>query len=145
MQAAPLDSFLFWRFPLPSSPLSCNPELPGLLSRLLLQLSFPTCNPVQASPNSLLGVAASHGHIFSRHQPLKPSQSYRTATTWAERARVDPRTHIQQEQWPPMTGQGSGAGPKTPLLRGVRGKEQGSLVQRKLEMHSRKRPPAPGS
>lgn len=49
----PLDSFLFWRCPLPSSPLSSNPELPGLLSRLLLRLFSPTCKPVQASPNKV--------------------------------------------------------------------------------------------
>ena len=106
---------------------------------------FPHMQPCPSiTQPCLLCVAASHGHIFYRHQPLKSSHSYRTATSWEERAR-GPRTHIQQEQWPLTTGQGSGAGPKPPLLRGVRGKEQGSLVWRKLEMHSRKLPPAPGS
>lgn len=109
----PLDSLLSWRCPLPSSPLSSNPELPGLLSRLLLQLLSPTCNPVQASPNKVCCVLLPLMVIsFTDIKHLKSSQSYRTATSWAETARVDPRTHIQQEQWPLITGQGSGAGPR---------------------------------
>lgn len=53
---------------------------------------------------------------------------------------MDPATHTHQEQWPFTTGHGSGDGPKTPLLRGARGKEQCRLVQWELEMHSRKLP-----
>ena len=143
----PLTSLLSWGVPLPSSPLSSNPEPPCLLARFLLQRTpFPHTQPRPSiTQQSLLCVTASCGCIFFINQPPKPSHPYRTATSWAERASVDPGTHTHQEQWPFTTGHGSGDGPKTPLLRGARDKEQCRLVQWELEMHSRKLPPGPGT
>lgn len=143
----PLTSLLSWGVPLPSPPwvatLSCHAFWPGSCYNGLLS---PTRNPVRASPNKAYCVLLPLVVIsFSLISLPKPSHPYRTATSWEERASVDPATHTYQEQWPFTTGHGSGDGPKTPLLRGTRGKEQCRLVQWELEVHSRKLPPGPGT